>query len=256
MILADHIKEELMSKRYKAVIFQLLDKNFYFEQGEDGSKAPPRKGTDGGFHVVGDLALADKDGQLAILKLCEPLWAAAGGKNMVIIGPMARFVSDGCCQDKFHAANRCKADFYQKLREDLSACCGYIKDYLFTSGMRHGRVMDPARSTRGLAVAEIWGNDPIHPRQEVYNLLADSVIMVERGCGSGKAKRKKSNDNGDQDGGPGGPGSKRDKGGGGSGERRENIQRGGNLRGGGQLGGYNRGGHTAATQTAPLEAAT
>ena len=111
--------------------------------------------------------------------------------------------------------------------------------------------MDPARSTRGLAVAEIWGNDPIHPRQEVYNLLADSVIMVERGCGSGKAKRKKSNDNGDQDGGPGGPGSKRDKGGGGSGERRENIQRGGNLRGGGQLGGYNRGGHTAANKQRP-----
>ena len=143
MILADHIKEELMSKRYIAVIFQLLDKNFYFEQGEDGSKAPPRKGTDGGFHVVGDLALADKDGQLAILKLCESLWAAAGGKNMVIIGPMARFVSDGCCQDKFHAANRCKADFYQKLREDLSACCGYIKDYL------HVHIRHAARPRHG-----------------------------------------------------------------------------------------------------------
>ena len=94
--------------------------------------------------MVGDLALANKDRQMAILKLCEPLWAAAGSKNIVIIGPMARFVADGCCQDKSHVAHRCKADLYQKLRKDLSACCSNIKDYLFTSGMQHRRVMDPA----------------------------------------------------------------------------------------------------------------
>ena len=77
--------------------------------------------------MVGDLVLADKDGQMAILKLCEPLWAATGGNNIVIVGPMARFVAAGCCQDKSHVANRCKIDFCQKLREDLAACCGNIQ---------------------------------------------------------------------------------------------------------------------------------
>ena len=242
LVMAEHIKEELGAKRYTAVIFQLLDNNFFFEQGEDGSKAPPRKSADGGFHVMGDLVLADKDGQLAILKLCEPLWAAAGGNNIVIVGPMARFVTDGCCPDKSHVANRCRSDFYQKLREDLAACCGNIKDYLFTSGLRHGRVLDPARSTRGLAATEIWGKDPIHPRQEVYNLLADSVIMVEKGCGSGKAKRKKATFDSGQDGGQGGPGAKRDRGGGGgSGARRDGAHWGSSTRGGSQPAGYSRG---------------
>ena len=34
--IVEHIKE-LVVKRYTAVIFQLLDNNFFFEQGEDGS---------------------------------------------------------------------------------------------------------------------------------------------------------------------------------------------------------------------------
>ena len=58
----------------------------------------------------------------------------------------------------------------------------------------HGRVMDLARSTSGLAAAEIWGSDPIHPKPKVYEMLVDGVVAVEKGCGSAKAKRKKSTD--------------------------------------------------------------
>ena len=72
------------NRSYTAVVFQLLDNNIFFELGEDGSRAAPKKGPDGKFHVMGDLAVADRDGQLAILKLCEPLWEAARGKHMII----------------------------------------------------------------------------------------------------------------------------------------------------------------------------
>ena len=241
--MAAHIQEELSLKTYTAVIFQLLDNNFYFEQGEDGSKALPCKGQDGHFHVVGDLALADKDGQFAILKLCEPLWSSASGKHMVIVGPMARFVSAGCCSDITHVANRNSREFYPKLKEDLAASCNNIKDFLFTSGLRHGRVMDPARSTSGLAAAEIWGSDPIHPKPKVYEMLADGVVAVEKGCGSAKAKRKKSTDTAAH-------GSRSDRGsagavGGRVGDQRPYQNRGGthlgvDRRGGPQFGGGNK----------------
>ena len=233
--MAAHIQEELSAKKYTAVIFQLLDNNFYFEQGEDGSKALPCKGQDGHYHVVGDLALADKDGQYAILKLCEPLWSSASGKHMVIVGPMARFVSDGCCSDTTHVANRSNKDFYPKLKADLAASCTNIKDFLFTSGLRHGRVMDPARSTSGLAAAEIWGSDPIHPKQKVYEMLADGVVAVEKGCGSAKAKRKKSTDTAAH-------GSRSDRGGAGSVGGRVGDQGPYQNRGGTHLGSDRRGG--------------
>ena len=191
--LAGHIKEEMGNRNYTAVIFQLLDNNIFFELGEDGSRAAPRKGPDGKFHVIGDLAVADRDGQLAILKLCEsePLWEAARGKHMVIVGPLARYVTGGCCRDSDHVGNRKRPDFYVKMREQLVSCSNNIKDYLFTSGQRNGRVMDPAKSIRGLAAAEIWGEDPIHPREEIYDLLAEGIRQVEKSCGSGSSKRKR-----------------------------------------------------------------
>ena len=190
--LAGHIKVEMSNRSYSTVVFHLLDNNYYFAQSEDGGRQPARKGKDGRFHFDGDLVLADKDGQYAILKLCEPLWEAAKGKKMVIVGPMARLITGSCCQDQSHAANRGNSDFYTKMKDELAASCRNIKDFLFTSGHRNGRVMDPARSLLGLTAAEIWGNDPVHPRKEAYEIIAKSVIEVERTCGSGQAKRKRS----------------------------------------------------------------
>ena len=188
--MANHVKEELDKRPYNAVVFQLLDNNMFFMKGEDGSKALPKKDPDGKFHIIGDLAVADKDSQYAILKLCEPLWQAAKGTNMVVVSPMGRFVSAGCCGDPEHVTNRGSEDFFPKLKEELAACSGNIKNYLFTNGLRHGRVMDPARCMRDMSADEIWGSDPIHPREEIYSMIADGVLTVEKTCGSGQKKRK------------------------------------------------------------------
>ena len=188
--MAAHIKEERQTRHYTATIFMMLDNNVFFVQGEDGSKSLPKKGPDGKFHVDGDLTIADKDGQFALLKLCEPLWEAAKGTSMVVVSPMPRFITSGCCAKPDHTTNRSQADFYSKMREELAGCTANIKDYLFTSGMRHGRVMDPARSLRGLVAAEIWGNNPVHPREEIYGMIADGVREVVKTCGSGQQKRK------------------------------------------------------------------
>ena len=50
--------------------------------------------------------------------------------------------------------------------------------------------MDPGRQLRGLAAAEIWRTDPVHPKKEIYGLMADGVIEVERACGSGRSKTR------------------------------------------------------------------
>ena len=70
-----------------------------------------------------------------------------------------------------------------KMKLDMAACCGAVKDYLFTSGNRHGRLLDPARNLSGLAVTEIWGAEPVHPKKEVYALLANGAVEVEKSCG-------------------------------------------------------------------------
>ena len=65
-----------------------------------------------------------------------------------------------------------------------------MKDNLFNAGLRYGRVMDPMRNLRGMAAVEIWGRDPIHPKEEIYTLLAEGVLDVEKTCGNRQEKRK------------------------------------------------------------------
>ena len=100
--MATHIESELAARHYTAVIFQLLDKNMFFAQCEDGSRIPARRAIDGKYHVDGELVLTDKDNQYAILKLCEPLWNAAKDKHAVVVGPLPRFSTAGCCEDTDH----------------------------------------------------------------------------------------------------------------------------------------------------------
>ena len=161
---------------------------------------------DSTYHVEGDLTIADKTALLAVMKLCRPLLEAATGRRMVIISLLPRYVKEGCCGEHEHMPNRRKVDFYQKLKQELAACTKNMKDFLFNTGLRYGRVMDPMRNLRGMSTDEIWGQDPVHPKDKVYALLADGVLDVEKTCGNRQEKWKMQ----DQD---------RDNGSGGKGER-------------------------------------
>ena len=81
---------------------------------------------------------------------------------------------------------------YQMLKLELATCTKNMKDYLFNAGLRYGRVMDPMRNLKGLAVDEIWGKDPIHPKEDIYTLLAEGALDVEKTCGNRQEKRKAS----------------------------------------------------------------
>ena len=64
-------------------------------------------------------------------------------------------------------------------------------------------VMDPQRNIKGLAVAEIWGKDPVHPEEEIYSKIAEGVLEVEQSCGGGggsNGKRKAAGYGSEEDG--------------------------------------------------------
>ena len=189
MDMANHVRTELEGANYTAIIFQILDNNIYFARQEDGGLSPAKKQADGIYHVEGDLVVADKAAQLAILNMCKPLWDLAEDMKLVILGPLPRYVLAGCCSAQGHVQNRSSANFYPKLRQELATVNASIKDYLFTSGRRNGRAMDPLRNLQGLSPGDIWGSDPIHPKKDIYSRLADGVRDVERSCGPGHRKR-------------------------------------------------------------------
>ena len=189
-LMVEHVQRELVSGSYTAVIFQLLDNNLYFASTEDGRLIPASRDNDGLYHIEDDLTIADKTALLAVMKLCGPLWEVATGRHMVVISPLPRYVKEGCCGEPEHMPNRREIDFYQKQKQELAACSKSMKDFLFNAGLRNGRVMDPMRNLRGMSADEIWGRDPVHPKDEIYALLADGVLDVEKTCGNKQEKRK------------------------------------------------------------------
>ena len=201
--LTEHVKAELAASSYTAVIYFLLDNNLFFAVNDEGGHGPATRDSEGHFHVVGDLVVADPAAQQAVMKLCAPLWEAASSTNMVVVSPLPRYVKHSCCPDAGHIPNRTDPAFYYTLKEELASCATTIKNFLFTSGMQYGRVMDPQRNIKGLTVAEIWDKDPVHPKEEIYSKIADGVLEVERSCGGGgggSGKRKAASYGSEEDG--------------------------------------------------------
>ena len=184
-------------------VYFLLDNNLFLAVNEEGGHGPATRDSEGHFHVVGDLVVADPAAQQAVMKLCAPLWEAASSTNMVVVSPLPRYVKHSCCPDAGHIPNRTDPAFYYTLKEELASCATTIKNFLFMSGMRYGRVMDPQRNIKGLTVAEIWDKDPVHPKEEIYSKIADGVLEVERSCGGGgggSGKRKAASYGSEEDG--------------------------------------------------------
>ena len=112
--MAEHVRQELAAGNYSAIIFQLLDNNMYFAGTEEGGLIPATRDQDGHYHVEGDLVLADRLAQIAVMKLCGPLWETAAGKHMVVVSPLLRYFKEGCCERQEHMPNRRVVDFFTR----------------------------------------------------------------------------------------------------------------------------------------------
>jgi len=177
------VEAEIQKHNPGCVIFQLMDNSVYFASAEDGSLVPARKGGDGVYHVDGDLVVAHKDTLCNLFRLLTPLFELAKGRKRVVVLPLPRYVTGSCCEDPEHIPNRREASYYGNIKEGLAVLNRTFRDYLFVMGMRDTIMVDPLITIRGMAMKEIWGEDPIHPKPEVYRKLASDLetILEARG---------------------------------------------------------------------------
>jgi hypothetical protein len=79
------------------------------------------------------------------------------------------------------------------LSRELKEVAKRLRDFLFTTGYKQVKVLDPAVSWRGKKTDELWGEDPVHPNKEAYKLMAQGVISFNIGMESGAKKRARTN---------------------------------------------------------------
>ena len=160
-------------------VIQLFDNAYYFCRGKDGSLTPGVKLTDGRHHVIGDSILAPKELQFHAFKQLLPLLNAATGTSLVLVPPLPRYWSKGCCGAGGHVTNL-KAEGYQdELEAAIHSCKSNLKDFSFTSGIKNCKVIAAWAAIKKLP--EIWA-DPVHLSREAYVTLAKVAAACAPSC--------------------------------------------------------------------------
>jgi len=156
------------------IVFQLFDNAFYFCRGEDGSLTPATKSS-GCFHVHGDSILAPKELQFHAFKQLLPALnvAAAPAAGTILIPPLPRYWTRGCCQDKSHVANLKEDSYQSELESSVYNSKSNLRDFAFTAGMKNCKVIAAWAAIKKLP--DIWANDPVHLSPSGYSTIGKVV---------------------------------------------------------------------------------
>jgi hypothetical protein len=173
------------------VVFMLLDNSSYYGRSDDGSSTAPRKEADGIYHLVGEVTLSPRETQQEHFAAIKPLLEAAGKKRCIMIMPLPRYVTAGCCLDPGHCSNRRFQDFKQHMLNSLDMMRRNFKDFLYFAGLHNIKVLDPCMDIRGLEDNEIWGEDPVHPLLLVYTRIVTGIVKMMNAMAENEHKRRR-----------------------------------------------------------------
>ena len=165
-------------------VFQLYDSSVYFCSSDSGELSLPKRGEDGKYHVVGELAFAEWAVMKKIFTTSSPLLRAAGGRMKLILSPLPRYVQGKCCEDKQHLTNYRTTGYATEMGNSLAQIFTWLGD------LAHGRrILDYevvcVSSIVGMEgnpskkeLAKLWGSDPVHLTPAGYQKVAEKMVEM------------------------------------------------------------------------------
>jgi hypothetical protein len=162
------------------IVLQLLDSSIYFARAADGSRMATVKLEDGRWHMVGAVTICSQEMQFEHFAALKLVLDVIGKRHAIIISPMPRYIITSCCNDPGHCVGRGSPDNRSAMDAALDSLKKNLKDFLFNTGRRNIKILDPSVDFRGMTDREIWSqDDPIHPRPEAYSKIAEGVIKLK-----------------------------------------------------------------------------
>jgi hypothetical protein len=77
--------------------------------------------------------------------------------------------------------DRTSPDFRNRMLSELQDMAGNIRNFLFTSNLRGIKLLDPAGVLKNHREEDSWDNDPVHPKNKIYEEMAKlSVTLCEQ----------------------------------------------------------------------------
>jgi hypothetical protein len=178
-MLVEKTKEAVQEARPTTIILCGLEMSVYQAQTEEGYNMPISKTGGGDYHVEGELAVCNREAQLKLFKLMEPLWKMATDIKLVVVCPFLLYITGSCCDCESHITNRQHQNYESKLKGGLDGFKMNLKMYLHTGGHHHCRVMDPLIDTKEMKNEEKWMANHTKPTAEAFGKVAAGLHAVE-----------------------------------------------------------------------------
>jgi hypothetical protein len=173
--IAEEAKAAIEARRPGVVIVAGLDESYFMASYDEVHTLPATKDLEGHYHIHGDLVVASKEAQLKLAALMEPLWAITKGVKTVVVGPVVRYVTGGCCGDPDHMPNRNNDTFLDRMRTDVLAARNTLKEQLRLAGHHHCRIIDMAIDMVGKKNEAIWTTDPTMPSDTIFDSMVAAL---------------------------------------------------------------------------------
>jgi hypothetical protein len=150
-------------------------------------------------HSLREVRVANRETQMEHYNALKPLFEVLDKRTTYLLTPLPRYVTNGCCADSDHTTNRADPEYKPKMMKDLDTLKRNYKDFIFRDGRRSMKILDPNVDLRGLEDDDIWGTDPVHPKNNVYKKIAEGIVKM---TGELPGKRRRSDSQDDQQPGP------------------------------------------------------
>ena len=168
------------------VVAQLYDNSIYKGSDHQGNPVNPVK-IGRSYHIEGDLQVIDGDSFKELFDTSLPLLKATKGHNLVVIGPLPRYVTYKCCGDSGHITNYDDDNYIDNVAAGVKERGIQLKNLLRTRRIGCEIVVPLAAMGLDGEVplddrVRLWGSDPVHPSGGAYSNLAAKILEKVAAC--------------------------------------------------------------------------
>ena len=133
---------EEASEESHTVLLHLFDNSIY--KGEvDGELTDPIK-LSRKFHIRGKLKLTDNADFKNLFEMALLIIRACCGSNVILLGPLPRFLLNKCCEDPSHSANFGENGYIGKMGNDIRELGKHLRNLAHLIRLKQTKVLNPA----------------------------------------------------------------------------------------------------------------
>ena len=174
------------------IVLYCID-NSSFKAMQDGELLSITKGADNKYHVAGDLAVTPFSLLGPALREIDRIVGACGGRRILILSPVVRYLMKPCCDEADHCTNTRNRDVEAAIAgravlDDLSDLNYKLKNRFTTGSVSFISTEDLLCGKVGASRTEIldnlencWSSNPVHGDKLAYTKIAMGVADLISG---------------------------------------------------------------------------